>query len=254
MDRDDIVARSRALLVALGAAGAGIVAAIALTLVAASVIAALGLDLGVIPSVVLTLVLTAGVGFGGVSLAYVAWRGHDWSFLAARVPTVPDLAWIGGGYLLAMLSVIVASVVIGLVGAEAAPNQLSELGLEHPSLLLLLVPASLLLIGPGEELLFRGVVQGTLRRAYGPVGAVVLASAIFAGVHYVALTGGVGPRLTSVAVLFLPSLVLGAAYERTGNLVVPALVHGLYNSTLVVLLYLGLRYSSVDPAAAGLVP
>lgn len=252
MDRDALVDRSWALLVAVAAAGAGILTALALTFAAVLGLSVLGVDLGVVLQVVLTLVLTAGVGFGGVSVAYVVILGLDRSFLGVRVPTVADLAWVGGGYLLAMSALVVASVVVGLVGAEAAPNQISELGLEHPTLLLLLVPASLLLIGPGEELLFRGVVQGTLRRAFGPVGAVVLASAIFAAVHYVALTGGVGPRLTSVAVLFLPSLVLGAAYERTGNLVVPALIHGLYNSTIVVLLYLGLRYSSAGPAAFGL--
>jgi membrane protease YdiL (CAAX protease family) len=33
------------------------------------------------------------------------------------------------------------------------------------------------------------------------------------------------------------SLVLGAAYERTRNVVVPALLHGLYNATLLTLSY-----------------
>ncbi len=38
--------------------------------------------------------------------------------------------------------------------------------------------------------------------------------------------------------------MFGAAYERTGNLAVPALIHGLYNSTLAVLLYVGLAYGA----------
>lgn len=247
MNRDGLGARIRVLLVALAAAAAGIFAAAALTLGAALMVGALGMDLGVLESVVITLALTAGVAFGGVSLVYVRYRGLGPSFIRVRVPTAGDLAWVGGGYLLAILAVIAGSILVGLLGADAASNQLAELGLEHPELLLLLVPVSLLLIGPGEELLFRGVVQGTLRQAFGPVGAVVLASAVFAGIHYVALTGGVGERLTTIALLFFPSLVFGTAYERTGNLVVPALIHGLYNSTLVVLLYVAIRFAGEAP-------
>ena len=252
MSHADRLSPGRALLAAVGIAGAGIAAATVLTVLAAGVIDLLALDLGVLLSVVLAIALSAGVAFGGVSLLYLRWRGLDGSFVGVRVPTVRDLAWIGGGYLLALLSVVVASAAVTAGGGEPAPNQLSQVGLEHPEVLLLIVPASLLLVGPGEELLFRGVVQGTLRRAFGPVVAVTLAAAIFASVHYLAVTGGVGARLTTIAILFLPSLVFGAAYERTGNLVVPALVHGLYNSTLAVLLYVVVRFG--DQAPALLVP
>lgn len=251
MERAELVGRARSLGLGVAVALAGIVAAIGLTLVAAVLVAGIGLELGIIGSVLLTLALTAGVAFGGVSLAYVRYRGLGPSFIGVRAPTPRDLAWVGGGYLLAFLSVFAASVLVGLSGAEPAPNQLSQLGIEQPALLLLLVPISLFLVGPGEELLFRGVVQGTLRRSFGPVGAVVLAAAIFASVHFVALTGGVSARLTTIAILFLPSLVFGAAYERTGNLVVPALIHGLYNSTLAVLLYVGLRYGGATPGLLG---
>lgn len=252
MDRDGLVARGRSLGVALGVAFAGILTAIVLTLLAGVLIRGLGLDLGVIGSVLLTLALTAGVAFGGVSVAYVRFRGFGRSFIGIRRPTPRDLAWVGAAYVLAILSVFGASVVVGLTGARPAPNQLSELGIAEPALLLLLVPISLFLVGPGEELLFRGAVQGTLRRTFGPIGAVVIAAAIFASVHFMALTGGVGPRLTTIAILFLPSLVFGAAYERTGNLVVPALVHGLYNSTLAVLLFVSLRFAGqpAPPAVA----
>jgi membrane protease YdiL (CAAX protease family) len=109
---------------------------------------------------------------------------------------------------------------------------------------LALVPLSFLLIGPGEELLFRGVVQGRLRQAFSPIAAVVIASAIFAAVHVVALSGSAGGRAVTVGVLFLPSLVFGAAYERTGNLVVPSLIHGGYNATLFGLFYLSLTMGS----------
>lgn len=251
MERAGLVPRGRTLGLAVALALTGVLAAVGLTVVAAVVVGGLGIEFGVIGSVLVTLALTAGVAFGGVSIAYIRFRRLEPSFVVVRVPTPRDLAWVGGGYLLAMLSVIAASVLVGLTGAQPAPNQLSQLGVEQPDLLLLLVPLSLLLVGPGEELLFRGVIQGTLRRSFSPAGAVVLAAAIFAGVHFVALTGGVGPRLTTIAILFFPSLVFGAAYERTGNLAVPAIIHGLYNSTLALLLYVGLRFGGAPPGLVG---
>ena len=102
MSTDARFSRGRALLVALGVAGAGILTAVVLTLLLAGLLDALALDLGVLLEVVLALALTAGVAFGGVSLAYVRLRGLGASFIGVRVPTVRDLAWIGGGYLLAL--------------------------------------------------------------------------------------------------------------------------------------------------------
>ncbi|MFB6353444.1 MAG: lysostaphin resistance A-like protein [Halobacteriales archaeon] len=250
MDGDDQVAQLRAVAAAVGLAGAGLGAAFVVTLAAALVVGALGVQLGVVVSVVLTLALTAGVAFGGVSVAYLAYRGRGPSTVGLRWLSVPDLAWTGGGYLLALGAALVVSLAVVAAGGEPAPNQLSQLGVEAPALLLLLVPVSLLFIGPGEELLFRGVVQGRLREAFGPAAAVLLSSAIFAGSHFLALVGSAGARLTTIAVLFFPALVLGAAYERTGNLVVPALIHGLYNATLAVLLYVALQFSGMGATAA----
>jgi membrane protease YdiL (CAAX protease family) len=113
--------------------------------------------------------------------------------------------------------------------------------------LLLLIPAAFLLIGPGEELLFRGVVQGTLRRAFDPVPAIAIAAAVFAAIHYFALAGPSVGRVATIGVLFLPSLVFGAVYEYTDNLVVPSLIHGAYDATLFAVLYAVIRYGgSID--------
>ncbi|MFC7197304.1 CPBP family intramembrane glutamic endopeptidase [Halosimplex aquaticum] len=54
---------------------------------------------------------------------------------------------------------------------------------------LLLIPLSFLVVGPGEELLYRGLVQGTLRETLHPARAIVLASALFASIHLFSLTG-----------------------------------------------------------------
>ena len=87
---------------------------------------------------------------------------------------------------------------------------------------------------------------------FGPGLAIGLASVVFAGLHWVALTGGSpAGNLAALGVLLVPAIVLGAAYEYTGNIVVPALIHGFYNATLFTLLYVVVVYGDqiVPPEA-----
>lgn len=232
---------------------AGLIAAIALViggglvLLAGGVIRSLGLDLGVVPLIIIALVLSQ-LGFAGVGIAALRYRGLGLGYIGVEVPTVRDLAWIGGGFVLTIAAAMTGAALVTLTGAPTANNQIAEFGLDNPELLLVLIPISILVIGPSEELLFRGTIQNTLRETFGPVMAVVLASALFAGVHFLALTGGTGGRLVSIGVLFFPSLVLGAAYERTRNLVVSAAIHGIYDATLFGLLYIVVLYG---PTPAG---
>jgi hypothetical protein len=88
-----------------------------------------------------------------------------------------------------------------------------------------------------EELFFRGVVQETMAEVVPETTAVVLASATFAGIHYLTYVGPFAGKLVLVGSLFLTSLVFGFAYVRTRNLLVSAVVHGGYNATLLMLAY-----------------
>lgn len=233
--------RLRAATVAVAVALTGVGTGLGLVLLAAGLVGALGAELGLLAAVVLAVVLSQA-GFAAAGLGYVLATGRGLGYLRARVPTRRDVAWMVGSYVLAFLLVGVGAAVAATTGAPTASNQAAELGLERPEVLLWLVPVSLLVIGPAEELLFRGTVQARLRESFSPVVAVVAASALFAGLHVLALTGGLSGRAVSVALLFLPSLVLGAAYERTRNLVVTAVVHGAYDATLFGLLYAAVTY------------
>ena len=249
--------------------GVGLVGLLVGFLLAFVGIVSLGaVGVGATPLIILvvSLVLVQGVAFGGVALAYVTLRDrvrdavagaldlnlgegcHDVAWLGVRLPGLRDIAAVGLGYVVAIGLGIGGGVLVSTFGIEAGSNQAAELASRDPSVLLLLIPASFLLIGPGEELLFRGIVQGRLRETFSAPVAVLLASAIFAAVHYVALSGSPGARLVTVGILLGPALVFGTAYELTENLVVPSLIHGAYNATLFTLLYLALRFG---PQGAG---
>jgi membrane protease YdiL (CAAX protease family) len=243
---DATIARLRALAVVLVVAGVGLAVGVGLSLVLSVLLFALGVDPSVLLLLVVSLVSIQGVAFGGVALGYVAVRGWSTVDLGIRLPTLRDLLFVVGGYVAAFAAAVAGVIVITVTGAPAGQNRVGEFASADPTVLLWLIPASFLLIGPGEELLFRGIVQGRLRETFAPVPGVVLASAIFAAVHFVALTGGAGARLVTVTALFFPALVFGTVYELTDNLVVPALVHGAYNATLFGLTYLAFRLAGSD--------
>ncbi|ERG95496.1 CPBP family intramembrane glutamic endopeptidase [Haloquadratum walsbyi] len=194
--------------------------------------------------IILSLALATGVGFGGVALAYLWYRGSGIRYIGFRIPSLRDIAFSFGGYVASLILLIIAVTIISTIGAETAPNTAAQAGMENPEILLLLIPASFLLIAPGEELLYRGIVQNRLCETLPVSIAIVLASLIFASIHYFSLAGAPQARLVSISVLVLPTLVFGTVYELTDNLVVPVLIHGAYNATLFSLLYVSIKFSS----------
>jgi membrane protease YdiL (CAAX protease family) len=220
----------RVFLVALGVALGAFVLGNLLVLAVALVLGLFGLSLLSDPSlqILISTVMLQGVGFGGAALLYLRYRGRGLSFLRARVPTLRDVGWVVSGFVALLGLLALATAVLSTLGIQSARNQVVELGNQDPTVFLLLVPLSFLLVGPGEELLFRGLVQGTLAEAFHPTRAIVLASAIFAVVHYTSLAGS--GKFAYLGIVFVLALVLGAVYELTDNLVVPALIHGAYNA------------------------
>lgn len=173
------------------------------------------------------------VATGGIAVGYVYATGRDWSFFDLRRPTLREIGWVAAGIVLIFLANIAISQLFASSGVEGAEHTATQDVAQNPQLLYVVIPASILIVGPFEELFYRNVVQKSMYDVFSPVGALLVSSVIFAGVHYVAyaLSGaGFGAVLASLAVVFGLSLVLGTVYLRTGNLFVPAIIHGLYNA------------------------
>jgi len=147
------------------------------------------------------------------------------------------------GVVVALACLIVANVIVQTLSLEPAQNSTTAQASGDPTLLLLLIPAMLLVVGPCEELLFRGIVQRRIREnASAPV-AIVLGGVLFASVHFFVLIGDLSAIATTIGLLLLPSLVFGTLYEYGKSIVVNALAHGLYNSVLLLLAYVALRFA-----------
>ena len=231
---------------------------VALALVVAVVLAALGLGVGsllvrgavavlessgvaVTPTraVLLSTVLLQGVAFGGVSLAYLRLRGLGTDYLGVRVPTLREWLTAASGWVLALAGAVTMVVLVVVSGLDPAANRAGELGQAEPLVFALLVPVSFLLIGPGEELLFRGIIQNSLVESLGRWPGILLATLLFAAAHVFSLAGPLSGRAVTVLLLFVPGLVLALTYDYSRNLVVPSLVHGAYNATLFALSFFG---------------
>lgn len=187
-------------------------------------------------------VILQGLVFGAVVGGYVVWTDST-DLVKARLPSLRGigLTVLGVGALVGTLAVV--SVVFSELGISPAVNQVERIGRENPTVLLLMIPLAFLVIGPGEELLFRGAIQGLLRRAYAPVPAVAIASGLFGVAHVASLGGSTEATLAYVVVVFLLGSILGGLYELTDNLVVPSLVHGAYDA---------LVFGSIYASATGL--
>lgn len=236
-------------------------ARIALALVVAVVLAALGLGLGALlvrgavtvlessgvavtptRAVLVSTVLLQGVAFGTVSLVYLRLRGLGVPYLGVRVPTLREWLTVASGWVLALAGAVTMVVVVVVTGLDPAANRVGELGRADPLVFALLIPISFLLIGPGEELLFRGVIQNSLVEALGRIPGILLATLLFAAAHVFSLAGPLSGRAVTVLLLFVPGLVLALTYDYSQNIVVPALVHGAYNATLFALSFLGTAF------------
>ena len=95
------------------------------------------------------------------------------------------------------------------------------------------------LAGIGEELLFRGAVQGWLLQHTGPWTAVIAASVLFGLVHYISFTyflmaTGLG-------------LIMGATYQLSGSLGLVMAWHALYDMVAIFCLLQFPHWFGVKP-------
>jgi CAAX amino terminal protease family. len=185
------------------------------------------------------------IGFGivGIGYAYLTDQLHR---IGLTRPTSRDLVWIIGG-LLALIGLFAGiNALFGLLGIESADSAIIDQGQDNPVYFLYLIPVTIFLVGPAEELIFRGLIQTQFRDAYGSTFAVVAASTVFAAVHFSSYSGGdISALLATLMTILVLGATLGVLYERTQTLLVPAVVHGLFNTIQFAMAYISIASGSI---------
>lgn len=109
-------------------------------------------------------------------------------------------------------------------------------------IIITMLVAAVIIAPIAEELLFRGLFYRFLKSRMSARNAMIISSVCFGALHYNALS-------------FLPlvffGMVLTRAYEHTGNLKVPILMHALFNANTVFLVLCEPYIAKIAETAAG---
>ncbi len=152
----------------------------------------------------------------------------------------PDWLIAGAGLMLA-LPVVMASSVLATIAYEWTGGRVSEVG--HVTLVELIeggrdpwaIPVILIAIVGAplvEEMVFRAGVQSAILSGVGNRWAAILVtSLVFASIHLSAVP------VYGLVPLFVLSVAMGLAYERTGHLGVPILMHAMFNAINVAMAF-----------------
>ncbi|MSU69974.1 MAG: CPBP family intramembrane metalloprotease [Opitutaceae bacterium] len=101
---------------------------------------------------------------------------------------------------------------------------------KSPALLTLLIVLAIVVAPVTEELIFRAGIFRYVRQRLPRWPALLLPACLFGALH---------ANLASFAPLVVLGLVFSLAYERTGNIAVPMVAHGLFNLNTLLLVYAG---------------
>ena len=119
-------------------------------------------------------------------------------------------------------------------------------------LLILMMLMMILIVGPCEEILFRGFMQRGLVRAVGDRWGILITAFLFAIIHLVALVFilFIDPLIFLILFVYLLvpyfaiSLMLGLLFRwRNENLIAVIVTHGVYNSLTILIVFLFMAFS-----------
>lgn len=184
-----------------------------------------------------------------LAIGLAAGVGHD------ELGTRPDRLRSGARWGFGAAGIVTAAVALGAVLAALVPgapdafdDDRAAVGAAELALrALVIIPVGTVLV---EELVFRGVLHGLLRRVLPPWPALLVGSAAFAAWHLFPASRGssdnaVSGSLGLLAVLggtfaatFVAGLVFGWLRDRSGSLLAPGLAHTGTNSVPLIVAWL----------------
>lgn len=170
----------------------------------------------------------------GVTLWFTRHNGASLSGLGLRKPSPKILAIAS---VLALLLYLLGSGISMCVETVLGPDPRMEFAKMYllprdPFQLAAMVILSLVLVGPCEELAFRGFIQRGLENSFGKLKGLLIASVLFAIPHGLL-------SLRAIVPTFVGGLALGYVWQRTnGNTTASALMHGINDSISTLVAYL----------------
>lgn len=133
------------------------------------------------------------------------------------------LLYLAAAYPLLML---VQAMVYGAAGGDTSPQEVVQFlqNAETPHDRLAVLAMAVIVAPVAEELIFRGYLYPVGKRWLGPFLSMAGTSLLFAALH---------GHMASIPALFTLAMCLGLAYEKSGTLIVPMVMHAIFNAVSV---------------------
>ncbi len=182
---------------------------------------------GTLTGLTIAVILMAGIYFIALRPKRLSWR-------EAGVKAFCPKDWkLIGLYSVALLIGAVIIVVLTSFIGNSWENSKTEAMQQNVTFFTVLIAfISAAVISPiYEEIFYRGFLYRWLRTRMGLTGALLLSSLIFTIIHI--------PTYNVMPVNFFSGILFALAYERTGSIWPPVLIHGLTNGFMVLLTSLG---------------
>jgi membrane protease YdiL (CAAX protease family) len=184
------------------------------------------------PAALISLPINESIIFG-ITLLFARHKGASLRKLGLKKPSIKILLLVSfAAVFLLLLAGTISAVQEFVLGPDPMAEELTNIVLPRNLLqLIALVALSMALVGPAEELAFRGFVQRGFENSFGKAGGLLFASILFGLLH------GLN-SLRAIIPVSAVSLVLGYVWQKTdGNTTTLAWMHGLYDSIAFVISY-----------------
>lgn len=149
------------------------------------------------------------------------------------------LVYIAGIVLVVILFNVGSQAISSYIDIQTAENTIQQY-LNSTENIIVFFIISLIVVGPLEEYFYRGIMQERFKDAFEPLHAIILTSLLFSVTHLGSMVGS-DPEgyIIYLISLFAGAMIFGYSYEKTDNLAIPMLAHGLYNGVLAISLLRG---------------
>ena len=204
------------------------------SIVVAIILLGIGLDFQELtfPSALISLPITEGIILG-ITLLFAKQNGASLKQLGLKKPSLKIILIVSvAAVFLLLLAGGISVIEEVILGPDPEAQLLLDAVIPKDLLqLIALIGISIALVGPAEELAFRGFVQRGLETSFGKTAGLLIASILFGLLH------GLN-SLRSIIPVTVVSLFLGYVWQKTdGNTAASAWMHGLYDAIAIALAY-----------------
>lgn len=209
------------------------------SIIVALIVVGLGFDFQELPfpASIISLPITEGIILG-ITFFFAKYKGANLQKLGLIKPRLKTILVVS---VVAVLLILLAGSISVLEEVVLGPDPMAEdllivLLPRNSFQLVVLLGISIILVGPAEELAFRGFIQRGLENSFGKKSGLMITSLLFG------LSHGLN-SLRAIIPVTVISLILGYIWQKTdGNTTACAWIHGLYDALTITLVYLASVY------------